>query len=62
MMGWLRSLPLFVVLPGLGISGMYIPMIFAIRLQDWLVARTLFYHTTFLASFPYLGWKKNLRK
>lgn len=48
MMGWLRSLPLFVVLPGLGISGMYIPMIFAIRLQDWLVARTLFYHTTFL--------------
>jgi len=48
MIAWLRTLPLFVSLLGAGISALYIPMIFAIRLQDWDVARSLFYHATFL--------------
>lgn len=48
MLAWIRSLPLFVLLTGFGVAAMYIPMAFAIRLEDWLVARTLFYYTTFL--------------
>ncbi|MEM6620086.1 MAG: potassium transporter TrkG [Pseudomonadota bacterium] len=48
MLRWLRDLPLFVALLALGIAAMYIPMAYAVRLEDWLVARTLFYHTTFL--------------
>lgn len=48
MIRWIRNLPLFVVLPGFAIAAMYIPMAFAIRLEDWLVARTFFYYTTFL--------------
>lgn len=48
MVRWIRSLPLFVILSGFAITGMYLPMIFAIQLEDWLIARTFFYHTTFL--------------
>ncbi len=47
-MAWLKSLPLFVQLLGFAVSMMYLPMAFAIRLEDWDVARTFFYHTTFL--------------
>lgn len=47
-MAWLRSLPLFVQLMGFAVAMMYLPMAFAIRLEDWDVARTFFYHTTFL--------------
>ena len=47
-MTWLRSLPLFVVLLGISILSMYLPMIFAIRLQDWDIARAFFYYATFL--------------
>jgi trk system potassium uptake protein TrkH len=47
-MAWIRSLPLFVQILGFAIVLMYFPMAFAIRLQDWDVARTLFYYTTFL--------------
>ncbi len=47
-MAWLRSLPLFVQLLGFAVVMMYLPMVFAIRLEDWVVARTFFYYTTFL--------------
>lgn len=47
-MAWIRSLPLFVQLLGFAVVMMYIPMAFAIRLEDWDVARTFFYYTTFL--------------
>ena len=48
MLAWIKSLPFMVILAGLGVSSMYLSMGYAIRLQDWVVARTLFYHTTFL--------------
>lgn len=44
---WIRTLPLFVQLLGFATLMMYIPMIFAIRLENWDVARTFFYYTTF---------------
>ena len=47
-MTWLKSLPLFIQLVGFAVASMYLPMGFAIRLEDWDTARTLFYHTTFL--------------
>lgn len=47
-MKWLSTLPLFVILIGMAILSMYVPMLFAIRLEDWLVARTYFYYTTVL--------------
>ncbi len=47
-MNWLRSLPLFVQLLAFSVVMMYLPMAFAIRLEDWDVARTFFYYTTFL--------------
>lgn len=47
-MAWLKSLPLFVQLLAFAVVMMYLPMAFAIRLEDWDVARTFFYHTTFL--------------
>ncbi len=47
-MRWLRSLPLFIVLLGIAILSMYVPMAFAIRLEDWKIARTFFYYSTFL--------------
>ena len=47
-MTWIRSLPLFVILLGVAIVSMYLPMAFAIRLEDWRVARTFFYYPTFL--------------
>jgi trk system potassium uptake protein TrkH len=46
-MNWLRTLPLFVVLLGVAILSMYVPMMLAIRQENWLVARTLFFYTTF---------------
>lgn len=46
-MKWLHSLPLFVVLLGIAILSMYVPMALAIRQENWLVARTLFFYTTF---------------
>ncbi len=48
MISWLKSLPLFVQLLAFAVAMMYLPMAFAIRLEDWDVARTFFYHTTFL--------------
>lgn len=47
-MTWLKSLPLFVQILAFSVVMMYLPMAFAIRLEDWLVARTFFYYTTFL--------------
>lgn len=47
-MKWLSTLPLFVILLGIAVLSMYVPMLFAIRLEDWLVARTYFYYTTVL--------------
>ena len=47
-MTWFKSLPLFVQLLSFSVATMYLPMLFAIRLEDWDVARTLFYYTTFL--------------
>ncbi len=47
-MNWLKSLPLFVQLLAFSVIMMYLPMAFAIRLEDWDVARTFFYYTTFL--------------
>ena len=47
-MTWLKSLPLFIQLVGFAVAMMYLPMGFAIRLEDWDTARTFFYHTTFL--------------
>jgi len=47
-MKWLGTLPLFVILIGIATLSMYVPMLFAIRLEDWLVARTYFYYTTVL--------------
>jgi trk system potassium uptake protein TrkH len=46
-MQWLKTQPLFVLLLGMASVGMYIPMFFSIRLEDWLYARTFFYHGTF---------------
>lgn len=45
---WLQKIPLFVVLMGLCSIAMYAPMFFAIRIENWLIARTFFYHGTFL--------------
>lgn len=47
-MNWFKSLPLFIQLVGFAVAMMYLPMGFAIRLEDWDTARTFFYHTTFL--------------
>lgn len=46
-MQWLKKQPLFVLLLGIAALAMYIPMVFSIRLEDWLYARTFFYHGTF---------------
>lgn len=47
-MKWLEDFPFFVILMGLSCVAMYIPMLHAIRLEDWLTARTFFYNGTFL--------------
>lgn len=47
-MKWLEDFPFFVILMGLSCLVMYIPMLHAIRLEDWLTARTFFYNGTFL--------------
>ncbi len=44
---WLRTQPLFVLLLGISSLLMYFPMIYSMRLEDWLYARTFFYHGTF---------------
>lgn len=48
-MKWLDDFPFFVILMGLSCVVMYIPMMHAIRLENWLVARTFFYNATFLS-------------
>ncbi len=48
-MRWLEDFPFFVILMGLSCIAMYIPMMHAIRLEDWLTARTFFYDATFLS-------------
>ena len=47
-MKWIANLPLFVILMGISVLSLYVPMAFAIHLEDWLVARTLFYYATVL--------------
>ena len=44
---WLKTQPLFILLLGLSSLLMYVPMLYSIRLEDWLYARTFFYHGTF---------------
>jgi len=46
-MKWLRNQPLFVILMGIYSLLMYVPMFFSVRLEQWLFARTFFYHGTF---------------
>ncbi|MBE9476696.1 MAG: TrkH family potassium uptake protein [Proteobacteria bacterium] len=48
-MKWIEDFPFFVILMGLSCFAMYIPMLHAIRLEDWLTARTFFYNATFLS-------------
>ncbi len=48
-MKWLEDFPFFIILMGLSCIAMYIPMMHAIRLEDWLTARTFFYNGTFLS-------------
>ncbi len=48
-MKWLEDFPFFVILMGLSCIAMYLPMMHAIRLEDWLTARTFFYNGTFLS-------------
>ena len=43
----IRNQPLFVLLLGITSLLMYVPMFFSIRLDQWLYARTFFYHGTF---------------
>ncbi|PCH94254.1 MAG: Trk system potassium uptake protein TrkH [Rhodobacteraceae bacterium] len=45
----LSTVPFFVVLMGLSCVAMLIPMLHAIRLEDWLIARTFFYYAAFSA-------------
>jgi trk system potassium uptake protein TrkH len=44
-----EDFPFFVILMGLSCVVMYIPMMHAIRLEDWLTARTFFYNATLLS-------------
>ena len=44
---WLEIQPLSVLLLGISSVLMYVPMMYSIRLEDWLYARTFFYHGTF---------------
>lgn len=44
----LRNQPLFVILMMISSAAMYVPMVFAARLENWLIARTFFYHATVL--------------
>jgi trk system potassium uptake protein TrkH len=48
-MKWLEDFPFFVILMGLSCIAMYIPMLHAVHLEDWLTARTFFYNATFLS-------------
>lgn len=45
----LNDYPFFVVLMGLSCFAMFIPMMHAVRLEDWLTARTFFYNSVFLS-------------
>jgi trk/ktr system potassium uptake protein len=47
-MKWFEDYPFFVILMGLSCIAMFIPMLHAVRLEDWLTARTFFYDGTFL--------------
>lgn len=47
-MQWLRNQPLFVLLLGIYALLMYAPVFYSARLEQWLYARTFFYHGTFL--------------
>jgi len=52
----LRNQPLFVLLLGITSLLMYVPVLFSIRLDQWLYARTFFYHGTFfLIITAFLG-------
>ena len=42
-----RNQPLFVLLFGIMSLLMYVPVLFSVRLDQWLYARTFFYHGTF---------------
>ena len=42
-----RNQPLFVLLFGMMSLLMYVPVLFSVRLDQWLYARTFFYHGTF---------------
>jgi len=42
------KLPFFIVLMALSCIAMWFPLLHAIRLEDWLTARTFFYHSAFL--------------
>ena len=42
-----KNQPLFVLMLGITSLSMYIPVFFSARLDQWLYARTFFYHGTF---------------
>ena len=44
-----RNLPLFVILMGITSASMIIPVLFAARLEQWMYARTFFYHSVVLS-------------
>lgn len=49
-----RNLPLFVILMGITAVSMMIPVLFASRLEQWLYARTFFYHSVVLGILTLL--------
>jgi trk system potassium uptake protein TrkH len=61
---WLKTQPLFVILLAVSSFLMYMPMIYSMRLEDWLYARTFFYHGTFfliLTSFLSIAFSSQHR-
>ncbi len=50
----LREFPLFVILMLIGSVSMVVPMLHAIRLEDWDIARAFFYHGTFFAIVSFI--------
>lgn len=45
-MSLFRHQPLFVILLALSSAALYLPMLYAIRIENWLEARVFFYHAT----------------
>ena len=46
-MEFFRNQPLFVIFMWIAAFSMLIPMAYAVRLEEWLIARTFFYNSTF---------------